>query len=160
MYYGESYTVLDTKKRLVIPAALRRIMEQEDHRIWYITRGYDHSLFMFREEDWKTMLEKLPKASLDPQLLSFRRFFLGASIMVEPDAQWRIALSDGLKDYARLDRECVILGVEDHLEIWSKTVWADFSLQNMGDYKAQASAMFGNNNALPNLQEEVDHAHS
>ncbi|HOM49173.1 MAG TPA: cell division/cell wall cluster transcriptional repressor MraZ [Candidatus Hydrogenedentes bacterium] len=157
MYYGESFTILDGKKRLAIPATFRRVMEQEDHRVWYITRGYDRALFMFREETWEQLLKNLPNAPLDPQVLSFRRFFLGASIRVEPDAQWRIALSDGLKDFALLERECAILGVEDHLEIWNKSRWTEYSLQNMDDYKARASEIFSGHSASTNIQEEAKH---
>ncbi|NLN94469.1 MAG: hypothetical protein GX130_14375 [Candidatus Hydrogenedens sp.] len=157
MYFGESYTILDGKKRLVIPVALRRIMEEKNHRIWYITRTYDQSLFMFTEEHWERILVDVAKNPLDPEADAFKRFFLGPAIKVEADAQWRIALNDGLKDYARLDRECVILGVDQYLEIWSKMIWADYSLQKMGEYKEQAKAIFARNNALHNPQEEAAH---
>lgn len=158
MYYGEAYTLMDDKNRIVIPTSFRRTMEKLGHNTWYITRGYDSSLFMFHEEHWQSLIKEIPGATLDPRLLDFRRFFLGTSVMVEPDSQGRILLSNGLRDYACLERNCVILGMEDHLEIWSKAVWARFSEKNMAEYRKMAAELFGTiRSGAAEPQEEAQH---
>jgi MraZ protein len=76
-------------------------------------------------------------------MLDFRRLFLGSVAKVKLDRQGRLAVPAHLREYAGIDREAVLLGVEDHLELWSKEVWRDFQKRQAADYKAMAAELFG-----------------
>jgi len=127
MYYGEAHTAVDEKGRLNVPQQFREIMNVNDHDVWYLTRGFDNAVFMFEKARWAEVLETIEsKQKLYPNMLDFRRFFLGSSAKVKRDAQGRLLIPAHLREYAGIDREAVLLGVEDHLELWGKDNWRAF----------------------------------
>ncbi len=148
MYYGENYTSADEKGRVNIPKEVRTQMEALGHDTWYVTRGFDGALFLFEQTEWVKVLEKAKtKAILEPKMLDFRRFLLGSAAMIKPDAQGRFSIPAPLRDYAQIERDAVMLGVEDHIELWSKRVWREFQQNQASNYKAMASELFGGSEA-------------
>ncbi len=146
MYYGEAHTALDDKGRLAVPVQVRHVMEALDHDTWFITRGYDNALFLYHKAQWDALLRhQIPGATLDPRILDFRRFFLGGAAKAKLDRQGRLLVPQHLRDYAGLDREGVLLGLEDHLELWSETNWRAFHERQLPDYKGMAADLFGTN---------------
>lgn len=144
MYYGEAHTSLDDKGRLIVPMHFRRIMEAMDHDTWFITRGYDCSIFMFHKARWDELLAKyVPGATLEPHILDFRRLLLGSAAKAKLDGQGRILVPEYLRNYAGIKREGVLLGVEDHLELWSETGWQEFNARQAVEYKKMAAELFG-----------------
>ena len=145
MYFGETHTALDDKGRLAVPVQFRRIMQAMDHDTWFITRGYDNALFLYHKERWDRLLKhEVPGATLDPRIMDFRRFFLGGAAKAKLDRQGRLLIPQYLRDYAGIEREGVLHGVEDHLELWSNTGWRTFHERRMPDYKEMAAELFGN----------------
>ena len=146
MYHGEAHTSVDDKGRLNVPKDFRVQMDVQDHDTWFVTRGFDSALFLFEKAQWERVLEQTKvKAMLEPKLLDFRRFLLGSASKVKRDGQGRLMLPAHLRDYAGVDREAVLLGVDDHLEIWSKEGWRGFQTRQADHYKAMAAELFGAN---------------
>jgi MraZ protein len=144
MYYGEAHSALDEKGRLAVPVQFRRIMDALDHDTWFITRGYDNSLFLFEKSRWEKLLqEELPKATLEPRKMDFRRFLVGSSSKIKLDGQGRLLIPQYLREYAGIDREGVLLGMEDHLQIWSETNWREYNQRQAAEYKKMAAELFG-----------------
>ncbi len=155
MYFGETHTALDDKGRLAIPVQFRRIMQTLDHDTWFITRGYDNALLLYHKEAWEALLdEQVPPPTLDPHIVDFRRFFVGGAAKGKLDRQGRILIPQYLRAYAGIDREGVLQGVEDHLELWSNTGWHAFHERRMPDYKEMAAELFGNYRSRPAQQSE------
>ncbi len=144
MYYGESQASLDDKGRLNVPMQFRSVMDVHDHDVWYMTRGFDGAIFVFEKENWQRLVQQsgghLP---LEPRMLDFRRLFLGGVAKVKRDNQGRLPVPAHLREYAGIDREAVVLGVEDHLELWSKEGWRAFQDRQAERYKAMAAELFG-----------------
>ena len=116
MFIGEYHHSIDEKGRLIIPAKFRE--ELTEHFI--VTRGLDGCLFIYSQKEWDIIVQKLkvlPFTKKDAR--SFMRFFLSGATDCEFDKQGRINLTSPLIDYANLNKECVIIGVNDRLEIWS-----------------------------------------
>lgn len=148
MYFGEANTALDDKGRITVPVQFRAVMEVNDHDTWYLTRGFDGAIFMFSASRWQEIVQQTAtKASLDPRLLDFRRFFIGGATKVKRDAQGRMAIPSHLREYASINKQAVLLGVDDHLELWSDLVWREFQERQAGSYKEMAALLFG---ATPN----------
>lgn len=160
MYFGETHSAIDDKGRLAVPVQFRRIMEVMDHDTWFVTRGYDNALLLYPKERWDKLLkEELPGPSLDPLVMDFRRFFLGGASKTKLDRQGRILIPQYLRDYAYIEREGILHGVEDHLQLWSNTGWRAFSERQLPDYKNMASALFGNcGRGAAEQSEEKDNA--
>lgn len=148
MYYGESNASVDDKGRLNVPVQFRSIMDVLDHDTWFLTRGFDGAVFVFHKEAWDKLLTQTGGgATLDPRTLDFRRMFLGSVAKVKRDRQGRLALPGHLREHAGIDREAVLVGVEDHLEIWSKEGWRAFQSRQAERYKDMAAELFGKGEA-------------
>lgn len=133
MLIGEYQHNIDAKGRLIMPAKFRTDLGER----FIVTRGLDGCLFGFPMSSWDVIQEKLaqlPVAKKDAR--AFTRFFYSAATEVEVDKQGRINLPANLIDFAKIDKECRVIGVADRIEIWSGEQWekfADIAQENFED---------------------------
>ena len=121
MFLGEFSHNLDDKGRLTIPAKFR----DELAGGLVITRGIDRCLAVYPRQGWDALAERiaqLPLTQRDARNFS-RLMFSGAADFI-PDRQGRVLIPQGLREYAGLDSEAVIIGLYDRLEIWNPELWA------------------------------------
>ena len=116
---GQYAHTIDAKGRLFIPAKLR----QELGDIFHVTVGQDHCLSVYSDESWAAFMEKLKGLSYNEVKRLRGLFAYGADC--EPDAQGRILLPAKLREYAGLDKDVVIIGSFDRVEIWNAQRWAE-----------------------------------
>ncbi len=124
MFLGEFEHLLDDKGRLTVPAKFR--MELVDGFV--ITKGIDRCLFVYTLDEWRPLAEKisrLPVTKREARALA-RLVFAGASDC-SLDKQGRILLPSYLRQYANLNSEVVIVGLNTHLEIWDLETWRNTS---------------------------------
>jgi MraZ protein len=162
MYYGESQTAIDEKGRITVPVQFRQVMDVHDHDTWYMTRGFDGAIFLFHTEQWNKLKDfGSGHHALDPRMLDFRRMFLGSAAKTKRDKVGRLAVPSLLREYAGLQKEAVLVGVEDHLELWSKERWCAFQQKQMESYKEMAASLFASTQAGNGTTEgavrDVDH---
>ncbi len=81
---------------------------------------------------------------MDAKALDFRRLFFGGASETQVDGQGRLTIPQYLRAYGGLDvdPDAVMIGVNDHLEIWSKSAWEAFQASNLADIKAMATDLF------------------
>ena len=142
MLMGEYHHNLDDKQRLIIPSKLRA--ELGDRVV--VTRGLENCLFVYSEAEWSeivTKLKTLPFTKKDSR--AFNRIFLSGAIICEFDKQGRITLSGPLTGYANIIKECIVLGLNDRLEIWSKDTWNNYFEISKESYSDIADTLFDNN---------------
>lgn len=135
---GEYQHNIDAKGRLIMPAKFRPDLGQQ----FIVTRGLDGCLFGFPQESWNNLQEKLkqlPLAKKDAR--KFTRFFYSAATEVEIDKQGRINLPNNLLEFAKIDKECRVIGVSDRIEIWSSELWNDFALDAEENFEEIAEEM-------------------
>ena len=143
MYLGETQTVLDDKHRITVPRKFRDTMEVLGHTQWYMTKGYDGSLFLFPRDEWDRIREYSGRfPSLDSSVVDLKRLLYGSVAEVRPDRQGRLPVPEHLRNYASLDKEAVLVGVDDHIEIWSRSGWREFQKRTEPIYKEMASEFF------------------
>ena len=120
MFLGEHEHTLDQKGRLTLPAKYRDSFPEG----LVLSRGMDGCVFAYAKADWSELASRL--AALDTlgrdDRMMKRHFFSGAA-EVMPDRQGRIMIPTALASHAKLDRDVVIAGVFDHLEIWDGAAW-------------------------------------
>nr|WP_090887478.1 division/cell wall cluster transcriptional repressor MraZ [Evansella caseinilytica] len=123
MFMGEYHHTVDEKGRMIIPAKFR----EELGPAFVVTRGMDKCLFVYPEQEWRQLeqkLKSLPFTKKDAR--AFTRFFFSGATECELDKQGRVNLAPTLRSYAQLEKECVVIGVSNRVEIWSKEIWEDY----------------------------------
>ena len=147
MLMGEYRHNIDDKKRLVIPSKFRSELGNE----FILTRGLDKCLFIYSKHEWNKIVDKLknlPFTQKDAR--NFTRFFLSGATVCEIDQTGRISITSPLIEYADITKECVIIGANDRLEVWSKESWETFMADNIDNFSDIAENLFtsGDYNAL------------
>ena len=136
MLTGEFNHSIDTKGRLIIPSKFRDILGDD----FVITKGLDGCLFLYPANEWKIFEEKLRTLPLtNKNARTFTRFFLGSAVDGGLDKQGRVLISSALRTFAGLDKEVVLVGVLDRVEIWDKAKWDENNTEveeNMDDIAA------------------------
>ena len=142
MLVGEHKHSIDSKKRLSIPAKMRK--EIGDRAV--LTKGVDNCLFLFPMKEWEILADKLGKLPLGQQdTRGFVRLLLAGASEVEMDQLGRVLVPDNLKEYAGLNKSVVITGLFSRLEIWDETKWAVYkaNLEKNGDKIAEKLGELG-----------------
>lgn len=139
MLMGEYHHNIDEKGRIIIPSRLRD--ELGDNVI--VTRGLDDCLFLYSMDEWSLLVSKLkslPFTKRDAR--NFSRMFLSGATGCLFDKQGRVKISSPLINYASLDHECVIIGVNDRIEIWAKEKWDKFICDSTNEFSDLADHLF------------------
>lgn len=139
MFMGEYRHSLDDKNRLIMPAKFRDNLSGS----FVITRGLDKCLFVYSKDEWANITDKLktlPFTKKDAR--NFMRFFLSGATAVEFDKQGRCQIAQNMIEYADIKKDCVIVGVYDRIEIWSKENWDKFYSENEDNLSDIAEGLF------------------
>ena len=138
MLMGEFNHTIDNKNRLIIPSKLRSELEGAT-----ITRGLDKCLAIYPKNEWDKIVNKLatlPFTKSDARNVN-RFIFSGASTIVF-DKMGRINLPANLVSYASLVKDCVIIGVNERVEVWDKEAFDAFMNENMDSFAEMAEDLF------------------
>ena len=120
MFLGEFVHTLDGKGRLTIPAKFRADVDTS----LVVTRGMDRCLAMFPMDEWEQLSSRVSDLPMtDRRARAFRRFLFASASKVSPDKQGRILIPPRLRQYAGLDGEVVVAGLNNYIEIWSTDAW-------------------------------------
>lgn len=124
---GEFHHNIDDKGRLIIPSKFRSELGEK----FIITKGLDKCLFIYSLTEWNKIIEKLSSLQFTKKnVRAFERAFIGGASTIEFDKQGRINITSPLVHYANIDKECVIIGVNERLEIWSKEEFENYMKVN------------------------------
>ena len=114
---GQYQHSIDAKGRLFIPAKLR----EELGETFYVTMGMDGCLSVYSDVSWARFTEKFESLPYT-KTKSMRVLFANAA-KCEPDAQGRILIPGKLRNYAKLQKDVVVIGVSNRAEIWNAEQW-------------------------------------
>ncbi|WP_375003106.1 division/cell wall cluster transcriptional repressor MraZ [Aeromicrobium sp. CTD01-1L150] len=125
-FFGTYTPRLDDKARLFLPAKFRPRLEDGI----VLTRGQENCIFGWTTASFKEFTDRIRNTPFtNRQARNFvRMLYSGASSEV-PDKQGRVSIPGVLREWAHLDRDVVVVGAMDRLEIWDATRWAEFSAQ-------------------------------
>jgi len=134
-FMGEYNHSIDAKGRVIIPSKFREKLGDR----FIVTKGLDGCLWVFPTSEWESFTEKLtslPVARKDAR--NFTRFFMAGATEAETDKMGRILLPQVLRDYAKLEKDAVLIGTGTRVEIWNAQTWADISsFDNVDDLAEQ-----------------------
>ena len=121
MFLGEHLHSLDVKGRVILPARFR-----DDLAAAYVTSEIDGCLALWPPDDFERRAQEMKdRARGGPDDRNVARVFFAGAQEASPDRQGRVALPANLRAFAQLDREVVVNGAFDHVEIWDAASWRD-----------------------------------
>ena len=135
MFLGTHSPRLDDKGRMFLPAKYREDLASGV----VITKGQERCLYVFPAEEFARITEALRAAPVTAKAVrDYSRVFFASASDEAPDKQGRVTIPQGLRDYAGLQRECVVIGANTRLEIWDSAAWTAY-LANQEDAFSAAS---------------------
>jgi MraZ protein len=140
MFMGEYHHSIDDKGRLTMPSKVRKDLGDE----FIITRGLDDCLFVYQKDEWEKIIDKYRELPNTKASRNFMRIFLSGATTSSLDKNGRVNVPGLLIDYAGLEKDCVIIGVNDRLEIWSLNNWNNFMAKEEKEFSLIAEELFNN----------------
>ncbi|MDD6733217.1 MAG: division/cell wall cluster transcriptional repressor MraZ [Lachnospiraceae bacterium] len=133
-FMSEYNHTIDAKGRLIIPVKYREGLGET----FVVTRGIDGCLFFYTENEWQAIMNKLNELRMtNKKAREFTRFLLGGATEVELDSQGRILVPAFLREYADLEKEVILVGMGNHIEVWSKAkyeqVMSDTNIEEIAE---------------------------
>jgi len=126
---------LDAKGRISLPAKFRARLDEGA----FLTLGQEGCLWVFPRSEWDRISDEVHEASLrSTDGRAYSRIFFGSAEGVNPDGQGRLTIPLRLRQAVGIDREAVVLGVRDRIEVWDRTTWDRYSDQYGGAYQTGA----------------------
>lgn len=144
-FLGEYEVTIDAKGRFLVPAALKKQLGEEGAHQFVINRGLDSCLSLYPIESWDPLYAKISKLNdFDTKASAFKRRFLNGASKVELDSAGRLLLPKTLMEYARLDKDAVLVFVGDKIEIWDKIKYKEFFESfSQEEFKIMANEVMG-----------------
>jgi MraZ protein len=140
MFRGSSFHTIDPKGRIIIPTRFRDVIKADGAGSIMITR-MDNCLFAYTHAEWSKLEQKILDIQVKSETLRrFQRIFIGGAHDCKCDNQGRVLIPPFLKQYSRLEKEIVLVGVLDRFEIWSRENWDQengLMEQDLGDEKVR-----------------------
>lgn len=122
---GEYNNTIDEKGRVSFPAKLRLAVNQN---VVIITKGLDTCLWLFTIEEWENFSSKIMSnaSMMKRKNLDIIRHFIAPAQQVEFDKIGRLSIPQSLRDYAKLSKDCTILGVAKYVELWNSQAYSEY----------------------------------
>ena len=118
-FTGEFHYSIDTKGRVNIPAKFRKALPDTSDDTFVVTRGLDQNIVVYSLDKWREKEEDLLKlSSIKPEHRAFKRQATRFATPLKFDGQGRVALPAPLLEFAGIEKEVVIIGMIDEIEIW------------------------------------------
>src|SRR5262252_1885022 len=117
MLTGTHPRTLDDKKRMALPKRVREQLGEPE--TLFVTPGPDGCLWVYTQEGLERLADKLDQApATDAEARVFRRLYFAQTEAVDVDRSGRVLVPERLVQFAGLQRDVVLIGVRDHLELW------------------------------------------
>ena len=141
-FIGEYHYSLDSKGRINIPAKFRQSLSKDNNNIFVATRGQDPCIWIYPMKEWKKIEDELRKlSSISGVHRTFIRQIARSATPSTCDKQGRIIISPSLLSYAELNKEALILGMINKIEIWNPDILEKVDKNNINDDPNEFNAL-------------------
>ena len=133
VFCGESDHSVDSKKRVFVPKRFQQglPLDAKGQRVGVLSRGLDGCLYLFPEGSFNRALARLNTEAYAPkEARRMQRLIFSVSQRIHLDGSGRVLLPAKLAEMAGIEKDVVMVGVMDRIEIWSKARWEAFSAEN------------------------------
>ena len=142
MLTGEYRNAVDEKGRLLVPS---RVRNEIAGSMLVVTRGLDTCLWLFEPEVWTQFSEKIMGATspFDAKARVIQRRIIAPAQEIEIDKAGRITIPQTLRDYAKLKKDSVILGIKKYLELWDENEYLAYCESTEEAFQESAEELGG-----------------
>ncbi|HSY76682.1 MAG TPA: division/cell wall cluster transcriptional repressor MraZ [Bacteroidia bacterium] len=141
---GEYECKLDDKGRLMLPVGLKKQLPSKEQKHFVVNRGLDKQLNLWPKKEWHKETASFSKLNLYKQKdREFVRRFNAGATEVELDGSGRLLLPKSLMEYAGVEKDAVLFGFSNRIEIWSKQEYNKYMKQGADDFAALAEEVMG-----------------
>jgi MraZ protein len=138
MLLGEFQHSLDAKGRIFLPAKWRDELAGEV----VVTRGMERHLRVMTKKRFGEQAAQLAEHSTNMKATrDYSRLFFSAASEEPVDKSGRMSIPANLREYAGLERDVVVMGVSNEVEIWDRQAWATYKSGVEGDYQSIAEQL-------------------
>jgi MraZ protein len=135
MFIGEYKHNLDSKGRIIIPSKFR----EELHTTFILTRGLDGCLTIYSLKQWEKLFEEVNKLPTTKKAArQYVRMLTSTATECTLDSQGRIVVPSFLSKPVNITKECVVIGANDHIEIWDKQSWENYYVDASNSFEEVA----------------------
>ena len=140
MFFMGTYTPkLDEKGRLFLPSKFRDQLTEG----LVVTRGKEFCLTVWPMDDFMELTRKAQEAPVTVKgARDYTRFLFAGASEEKPDKQGRITITPMLREYASLDRDVVVIGVMNRIEIWDPARWQQYSAEQETKFSELSEEVF------------------
>ena len=134
---GEYNNTIDEKGRLSFPAKLRTAIPGN---VLMVTKGSDHCLWLFTADEWESFQTKMMSnaSPLKERSMQVVRHFIAPAQAIEFDKNGRLSIPQSLREYAKLSKDCTILGVSKFIELWDADTYKKYLEESEESFREAA----------------------
>jgi MraZ protein len=141
MFRGRYCHNTDSKGRVSVPARFREILSAHYEEVLVIT-NFDRCLVAFPLQEWAAIEERTKELSmLQKDARAFIRYFYSGAMECRLDRQGRVLIPPSLRDFAKIEKEVMLVGAANRIELWSKEVWEEFIQQSEENFEEIAARL-------------------
>ena len=138
MFLGTHTPKLDEKGRLILPAKFRDELAEG----LVVTRFQERCLAIWPMTTFVEVAQTVRGASSNQQVRDYQRMLASGASDETPDKQGRITIPPHLRAYAGLDKECVVVGAINRVEVWDAAAWEQYSQEKESAYADLNESVF------------------
>ncbi|MFO0268404.1 MAG: division/cell wall cluster transcriptional repressor MraZ [Cyclobacteriaceae bacterium] len=135
---------LDAKGRLVLPARVKAQLPEGEQEL-VVRKGFEQCLILYPMVEFKKVFSKISGLNeFNEEYRQLQRSFLSGVVTVELDGNGRILLPKNILAYAQIDKDAMLVGTGNKVEIWSPTIYEKFLIQDPGELSKLAERYLNN----------------
>ncbi|HTX88787.1 MAG TPA: division/cell wall cluster transcriptional repressor MraZ [Bacteroidales bacterium] len=141
---GEFECTLDSKGRIILPAALKRQMPREAQDKFAITRGFESCLILYPMNEWQVISAEVNRLNTyNRKNRNFMRYFYRGATELALDGSNRLLLPKGLLTYAKIEKDIILFAFSNRIEVWAKDAYERLMTDEPEDFAALAEEVMG-----------------
>lgn len=133
MFLGEYQPNITEGNRIALPKKLREQIVGDDV---VLSKGFEKCMFLYDRADWLQEWQKQVENPItDLKTRELKRYVFSGAVEATIDEQGRFVIPQSLRTYAELEKDVVVIGAGDHIELWDKSGWTEHLNKISGDLR-------------------------